>query len=223
LTRDGIPVLIHDPSIDRVTDGSGPVAGYTLAELQRFDAGYRFRCAGDPRHPQRGQGVVVPSLQETFEVFPNTRFNLELKAAQPRLVDAVVEQVVKFQREAITLLTASDDAIMEALRERLAGLPDPIAQGASSTDVVEFLRGIDGKHPSRPGPMALQIPVDYGGKALVTPELIERAHQRKLQVHVWTINEAPEMARLLDLGVDGIVTDYPGRMAEVLGARAPQR
>jgi glycerophosphoryl diester phosphodiesterase len=223
LTRDGIPVLIHDPFIDRVTDGSGPVASYTLAELQRFDAAYRFRCDGGQSDLHRNQGVVIPSLEEAFAAFPQTRFNLELKASQPGLVEAVVERVAKCRREAITLLTASDEAIMDALRGRLESLPNPVAQGASTTDVLAFLRGADGGHPPHSGPMALQIPADYGGKPLVTSELIERAHQQELQVHVWTINEPVEMTRLLDLGVDGIVTDYPGRLVGLLRERATHR
>jgi glycerophosphoryl diester phosphodiesterase len=67
--------------------------------------------------------------------------------------------------------------------------------------------------------MALQIPAHFGGQPLVTRELIESAHAQQIQVHVWTINESVEMNRLLDLGVDGIITDYPGRVAALLSER----
>jgi glycerophosphoryl diester phosphodiesterase len=85
--------------------------------------------------------------------------------------------------------------------------------------VLDFLNSTNPK----PGPMALQIPADYQGSPLVTPELIGRAHQRGIQVHVWTINETAEMTRLLDLGVDGIVTDFPGRLVELISERADGR
>jgi glycerophosphoryl diester phosphodiesterase len=67
--------------------------------------------------------------------------------------------------------------------------------------------------------MALQVPPDFGGQPVVTESLIEFAHAREVQVHVWTINDPAEMHRLLDLGADGIITDYPGRLAKVIGDR----
>jgi glycerophosphoryl diester phosphodiesterase len=212
LTRDGIPVLIHDPRIDRVTDGSGPVSDYNLAELQRFDAAHHFIREGRQSDACPTQGVTIPSLEEAFTAFPKARFNLELKTSQPGLIDAVVDRVVECQREAITLLTAAKDPIMGALRGRLADLSTPIAQGASTSDVLDFLS----EGPQKPGPMALQIPAVYEGRPLVTPELVRRAHQRGIQVHVWTINKTAEMTRLLDQGVDGIVTDFPGRLVALV-------
>jgi glycerophosphoryl diester phosphodiesterase len=219
LTRDGVPVLIHDPVIDRVTNGSDPVADRTLAELQRFDAGHRFSLDGGRTHPFRGRGVAIPSLEEAFDAFPGARFNLELKSALPGIVDATVEQVVKHRREAITLLTAGDDEIMRGIRARLDRHAVPIAQGASEGDVRDFIRTATHGDPPRIGPMALQIPADFAGRPLATRELLEYAHAQQIQVHVWTINEPAEMIRLLDLGVDGIITDYPGRLAALLSER----
>jgi glycerophosphoryl diester phosphodiesterase len=218
LTRDGIPVLIHDPCIDRLTDGSGPVSGYSLAELQGFDAGHHFIRERGQNDPHTAQSLTIPSLEEAFEAFPTARFNLELKTSEPGLVDAVVDRVVEYQREALTLLTAAEDPIMAALRRRLAGLSTQIAQGASRSDVLDFLS----EGPQKPGPMALQIPALYEDRPLVTPALVKRAHQRGIQVHVWTINETAEMARLLDQGVDGIITDFPGRLVALLSERSTQ-
>jgi glycerophosphoryl diester phosphodiesterase len=219
LTRDGTPVLIHDPVIDRVTNGSGAVADHTLAELQGFDAGHAFSTDGGRTHPYRGRGVKIASLEEAFDTFPGTRFNLEIKDALPGVIDATVEIVVRHRREALTLLTAGDDEIMREIRARLEQHTVPIAQGASEGDVRDFIgSAIRGGRPHI-GPMALQIPADFGGRPLVTRELVEYAHAHEIQVHVWTINEPTEMAQLLDLGVDGIITDYPGRLAALLSER----
>ena len=139
-TLDGVPVLIHDPVIDRVTNGSGAVADYTLAEVQRFDAGYRFSPDGGQTHPYRGRGLSIPGLDEVFDAFPGARFNLELKDALPQIVNAAVERVAKHHREALTLLTAGDDEIMREIRARLDRHAVPIAQGASEGDVLAFIR-----------------------------------------------------------------------------------
>jgi glycerophosphoryl diester phosphodiesterase len=216
LTRDGIPILIHDAIIDRVTEASGSVADFSADELRRFDAGYHFSPDGGQTHPARNQGVRIPSLEEAFCHFPDTRFNLELKAPGRRLIEATLELVAKHRREAITLLTAGDDGIMARLRDRLVDLANPIAQGASESDIKEFVSCAAAGTEPPPGPMALQIPPDFGGQPLVNAPLIEFAHARGVQVDVWTINDPAEMRRLLDLGADGIITDYPGRLAEVI-------
>ena len=216
LTHDGVPVLIHDAIVDRVTDASGSVADFTADELRRFDAGCHFSPDGGQTHPYRNRDVRIPRLEEAFRLFPDTRFNLEFKAPGSRLIDATLELVAKHRREAITLVTAGDDGIMAELRDRLGGLPNPIAQGASERDIREFIHCAAAGTEPAPGPMALQIPPDFGGQPLVTEPLIEFAHARGVQLHVWTINDPAEMRLLLDLDVDGIITDFPRRLAEVI-------
>jgi glycerophosphoryl diester phosphodiesterase len=216
LTRDGVPILIHDTIIDRVTDASGSVADFTADELRRFDAGYHFSPDGGQTHPYRNRGVRIPSLEEAFRHFPDTRFNLELKAPGPGLIDATLKLVAQHRREAITLLTAGDDGIMTQLRGHLGSFANPIAQGASERDIREFLDCAAAGTSPPPGPMALQVPPEFGGQPLVNAPLIKFAHASGIQLHVWTINDPAEMRRLLDLGADGIITDYPRRLAEVI-------
>jgi glycerophosphoryl diester phosphodiesterase len=196
LTRDGVPVLIHDDDVARVTQATGPVRELAHAELRRLDAGYRFSTDGGRSHPFRGRGLFVPTLAEALAALPGARFNLELKEAVPGIVERTLEVVHTAGREERTLLTASDDTLMARLRS---------AQGGA---------------PPRPGPMALQIPVAFAGRPLATRELVAHAHAHGVQVHVWTVNDPGEMARLLDLGVDGIVTDHPARAAALCAARA---
>jgi glycerophosphoryl diester phosphodiesterase len=220
LSRDGVPVLIHDAVVDRVTSGSGAVAELSIAELQRLDAGCRFpgRGAAQPRSKLR-----IPSLDEVFEAFPGIRFNLEFKLSSPRLIDATLERVAAHGREAITLLTAADADAMDLLRERLGALSAPVAQGASERDVRAFLRSAaEGSEPPA-GPMALQLPASADATPLITRELVAYAHASGVQVHAWTINDSAQMHELLDLGVDGIITDFPGRLAGVIAERRSAR
>lgn len=219
LSRDGIPVLIHDDVVDRVTEARGAVADFTLADLQQLDAGHRFSPDGGRTFPFRDRGIRIPSFEEALRAFPGARFNVEIKSDRPGAVEATVDLVVRHRREATTLLTAADEPLMERLRGHLAERDVPLAQGACTADVLAVIRSCaDGSKPDTPA-MALQIPDEFGGRPLVTKELVEQAHRHDIQIHVWTINETDAMAALLDLGVDGLVTDYPARMVALLEAR----
>lgn len=215
-TRDGVPVLIHDNSVDRTTDGSGAVAELSLDELRELDAGHLFSMDRGENFPKRGQGVRIPTLEEAFATFPEARFNLEIKANPESLVARVIELVEKFARAERTLLTAGENPIMLELREERRKRSGDFAIGASTADVLSVVKAALANGPPPEDVMALQIPEAFGGRPLVTAELIAFAHRRGIAVHVWTINEPSEMSRLLDLGVDGLVTDHPERMAELL-------
>jgi glycerophosphoryl diester phosphodiesterase len=221
LTRDAVPVLIHDDEVDRNTDGSGRVSAFTLDELRRLDAGHGFTPDGGRSYPFRGQGHRIPALQEVFEAFPTARFNLELKESTPGIVERCLDVVVGARRESRTLLTAADDALMADLRDRIEARSLPVAQGASAGDVLAFVRSALDGTPPRAGPMALQVPADFGNRPLVTPAFVQHAHAHGLFVHVWTLNEPDDMRRLLDIGVDGIVTDFPARLAAVVQGPPP--
>jgi glycerophosphoryl diester phosphodiesterase len=222
LTRDGEPVLIHDDEVDRCTEGSGRVSGFDLAGLQKLDAGHRFSPDRGRSHPFRERGHRIPSLREALARFPDARFNLELKENRPGLVERTLEVVVQSGRAHHTLLTSANDALMHHLREQVAARDVPVALGASTGEVAAFaVAALRGEAPP-PGPMALQIPTHFGDRPLVTSELVEHAHAHGVQIHVWTINEPDEMTRLLELGVDGLVTDFPARMVELLAQRGPR-
>ncbi|MGI9590990.1 MAG: glycerophosphodiester phosphodiesterase [Myxococcota bacterium] len=218
LTRDGVPVLIHDDGVDRVTQGTGRVAELDLDELQRLDAGHRFELAGG--HPFRGQGLKIPTLSEALERFPGTRFNLELKEEVPGIVDRSVATIAAAGAAERTLLNSENGAVMQEIDDVVAETAVPVARGASRPDVLAFLRAaLDGAPPPA-GPMALQVPAAHEGSPLVTEAFVSHAHRHDIQVHVWTINEPDEMTRLLDLGVDGLVTDFPRRLADLLRTRS---
>jgi glycerophosphoryl diester phosphodiesterase len=105
------------------------------------------------------------------------------------------------------------------VRAELARQGVRTALGASVGDVLGYVRAALGQGEPPPEPMALQIPPSFSGEPLVTPRLVEFAHARDVQVHVWTINDEPEMERLLDLGVDGVMSDFPARLRAVVDAR----
>lgn len=222
-TADGVVVVYHDDYVDRTTDGSGAIAELSAEALRRLDAGYHFSPDGGESFPFRGTGLRISTLAEVFEAYPETRFNIEIKHDCPALVDGTIEAVAAAGREKRTLLTAGGNAAMARLRRRLAETGVAPAVGACAGDVLGFVKAaLEGGAPPE-GPMALQIPAEFGGRPLVTRELVRFAHAHDVQVHVWTVNDPLEMTRLLDLGVDGLVTDYPGRLRDLIAARERSR
>ena len=195
------------------------MADLTLSELRSLDAGHHFSEDDGASHPFRARGVVISTFEEALREFSHARFNVELKDGSPGAAEATVAIVRDCGAEDRTLLTAGDDEIMRTLRERISAGDSGVAQGASVADILAVLKSaIEGRAPETPA-MALQIPTEFGGNPLVTRELVEHAHAHGIQIHVWTINDPEEMARLLDLGIDGIVTDFPTRMAELIEQR----
>jgi glycerophosphoryl diester phosphodiesterase len=218
-TRDGHVVMFHDDTLERTTDGAGRIADKTLAELQALDAGHRFSPDGGKSFPYRGRGIRIPTLDEAFRRFPGMRFNLELKERVPGFVDETLALVRRADRAALTLLAAADDALMDDVRAACTKSDTRVAIGASAGDVLRFIRSALAGDAPPPGPMALQVPADFGGRPVVTDAFVRHARAHGIAVHVWTINDPAEMKRLLDLGVDGLVTDFPGRMHELVSAR----
>ena len=158
----------------------------------------------------------VPRLEELLERFPGVRFNIELKRAEARLVAAVLALLRRTGREENSLLAAEHAEAMGLLRADVRARGSRVALGASTSDVLGFVRAaLEGGEPPA-GPMALQIPAEFLGRPRVTPELVSFAHAHGVQVHVWTINEPEEMRRLLALGVDGVMSDFPGRLRDVV-------
>jgi glycerophosphoryl diester phosphodiesterase len=216
-TRDGEIVLCHDPLLERTTNGSGPISAHGYAEIEKLDAGYHFSPDGRG-HPLRSTGVRIPRLAEVLAAFPAAHVNLEIKQAQPPIVDAVIRLVKRARAEHRVLLAAEDGEVLDAIRRADPGT----AFGSSRADVLAFFTALDAGTLADfvPRGHALQIPTRALGRTLVTPETIAAAERAGLFVHVWTINERDEMQRLLAMGVHGIMSDRPQLLLEAARAHA---
>ena len=215
-TADGQVVVFHDEVLDRTTDGTGLVRSLPLAALQRLDAGHRFRTA-DGSYPFRGRGLRVPTLEEVVAAFPGVPLNIEVKQADPPIEAAVLAVLDRFAARERTLLAAEDATIMARIR---AVAPD-VLTSFSAAEVADWVYRLrDGRLADyRPPGIALQVPPAFGDVAIVTTDSVRAAHQLGLEVHAWTINEEQEIEALLELGVDGIMTDFPARGMAVLRRR----
>jgi glycerophosphoryl diester phosphodiesterase len=217
-SAEGVPVIFHDATLERTSDGQGPIATQTLEALRALDAGHGFSLDGGVSFPFRGTGFGIPTLDEAFAAFPNARFNIEIKQGDRAFLEHVVK--ASAPRADRTLLTSADDELMAELRGVLADTGVPVAMGASTGDCIAFVKAAAGGGVPPPQPMALQIPTEFGGAPLVTSELVSFAHRHDVQVHVWTVNEPAEIERLLDLGVDAVMSDFPTRVVEAIRRRA---
>jgi len=219
LSRDHVPVLLHDDDVARVTDGRGAVRDLDWAAIRRLDAGFHF-VAPDGSTPFRGAGLRIPSLAEALDALPGVRFNVELKEDRPGIAECVLGVIRDAGHEELTLVTSGEDRLMGKLRGAVRRSGASVAIGACTGDIARFVRAArDGIAPP-PEPMALQIPADFAGAPLVTPALLAAAHARDVHVHVWTINDPIEIAALLELGVDGVISDYPARVVRAAAAQA---
>lgn len=214
LSRDGVPLLLHDATIDRTTGGAGAAAALDWSTLCDFEVyAEPSRASGGSASEATRSGERIPSLEEAFEAFPSARFNLEIKSADPRAIDVTLDLVRAYDRADRTLLAAGEDDIMQALRGALRRHALRPATGACVSEIVGAVGSAVHGAPMPEGVMALQVPATFMSQPLVTAEFVAHAHAHHVAVHVWTINDRVETEALLALGVDGIVTDYPGRLA----------
>lgn len=216
-TADGTVVVIHDASVDRTTDGTGAVHDSTLADLRQLDAGYDFSPDNGQTFPFRGQGIGIPTLEEVFAAFPDMRINIEIKQSDPPIEAAVLEVIERAGAQQRVLVGSEYDDVMARFRS----LAPDIATSAATNEVRNFylaqLLRVSAIY--RPLADAFQVPEYSGSTHVVTPSFVDAAHHHGVKVHVWTVNDAETMQRLLDIGVDGIITDRPDVALEVVGAQ----
>ncbi|MDP8236029.1 MAG: glycerophosphodiester phosphodiesterase [Candidatus Erginobacter occultus] len=215
-SADGILVVIHDETVDRTTDGSGPVAGFALAELKELDAGYRFRPPDSSgEFPYRGRGLTVPTLREVFSALPGRHLIVEVKEDDPAAADAVIALVREFNRAGITLAASFHPEVLLRFRE----LSPETATHATRGEVTRFLPaawlGLEGLFAPDYG--AFLVPPREGVIPLTTGRFIRAAKNRNIFTAAWTVNDPAEMRDLLEKGIGGLVTDRPDLARELIG------
>ncbi|GAA1509052.1 glycerophosphoryl diester phosphodiesterase [Agromyces terreus] len=192
LTRDGVVVIAHDETIGRMTTSRDDVvAALTIAELREIDL---------------GAGQTFATLQEALSAFPDARFNIDVKVA-----DAVVATADVIRRAAASdrvLLTSFSDRRRRRLAELVPGVATSTGQsGVIRVLIASWLRSPALARRALRGAVALQVPERFGPVRIVSRRFIDVVHRAGAEVHVWTVNEPSDMARLLASGVDGLVTD----------------
>jgi glycerophosphoryl diester phosphodiesterase len=204
LSADGIAVVHHDATLDRTTSASGPLAARTAAELARIDAGCRFVAHG--AMPFRNQGVGIPTLAEVLRRYPDTRIIAEMKVDSREMGEAVARDVR--HADAADRVCAAGYGPRSTAAAR-AALPD-MASSACHPEVRLAVYRTWAHWPVRRAQYGgYQVPEHNGALRIVSPRFIRYAHEASIKVQIWTVDEEPDMRRLLEWRTDGLISNRP--------------
>ena len=230
-TADGELVVCHDATVDRTTEARGSISSFTLAELRAMDFSYWWIPGADvtpgrpeAEYPFRGRAPADPSfgiatLREVLERFPGVVLNLDIKQTAPVVApyeESLARLLAEFGRTDDVIVASFLDPATDAFR----AVAPAVATSAGTMATAEAWRAAQAGAvlPDIPA-VAFQVPERQGDLVVVDERFVAAAHRAGKAVHVWTVNDAESMERLLDLGVDGIISDVPTTLRGVLGTR----
>ena len=217
-TSDGAIVCIHDASVDRTTEGRGRVDSLSLDELSKLDAGYRWSTDAGRSFPFRGKGIRIPTLEQVFARFGQTRMIVEMKRGGVALARPLCEMIRRSGMSGKALVASMDTDALASFR---ATCPE-VLTAMSVTEAYLFhgaySTGLESLYS--PPVTALLIPDRIRGRIITTAQFVQAARRRNLRVQVWTANEESRMRELVRIGVAGIMTDHPERLLSILGRSA---
>ena len=216
LASDGELVVIHDSTVDRTTNGSGAVREFASTDLELLDAGAKWESPTEPgTFPYLGREQGVPRLIDVMNDHPNAALLIEIKPNGSEAAEALCSLLRSEGRTADTIVGSFHQTTLDAFRT----VCPEVATGATPREVRNFLIAsrLRVAGPYRPRFDVLQVPVRQGNIEVITPSLVRAAKAKGVPVHAWTINESSEIQRLLDLGVEGIITDRPDRALQAMG------
>lgn len=214
-TRDGVVVVAHDATLERCTDGTGPLKALAWDELHRLDAAFHFTPLGQTGTPLRGQGIGLPRLADVLAAFPGLRINVELKDA-----DAVgpFVDLLRGTRELDRLCIGSEhDAIGDELTRVLPGACHFFPTNALASFIFAVKAG---ERPEDDGRyLVLDMPYEWEGLVVFDAELARVAASMGKWVNVWTVDDPAQMRQAIADGVGGVMTDVPDVLRAVLDSR----
>ena len=220
LSRDGVVMVHHDDTLERTTGASGRLGDRTSTELSRLDAGFTFQPSidgGGNTFPYRGQGIGIPRLRDVLARYPSTRFIIELKVNDPELARRTIDDVRSASAVDRVALGSFYWRVLHAAR-----LYEPrIPTGASQEEARWALYRSWVHWPlNRSRYREFQVPERSGMTTIVTPRFIAHAHRAGLPVKIWTVNDEPDIRRLLGWGADAIISDRPDIAVRVVQSLA---
>jgi glycerophosphoryl diester phosphodiesterase len=217
LTADGVLVLSHDLTIDRTSDGEGEIGELTADQLAAFNFGHDF-VALDGSQPYRDQPVPIARFAEVLERFPAASYTIELKDGGPAGRQAARQVLAELAAHP----PAGDVMVFSFLEDTAIELralaPAEVAVGSSAAELFRFISAVGTDPDADPEVEAtvLVVPRTLDGFTPVSSELVTAAHRQRLAVHYWTVNDPLDMQLMIDLGADGIITDRPDLLLDLL-------
>jgi glycerophosphoryl diester phosphodiesterase len=217
VTKDGVAVLLHDATVNRTTNGTGPVAEMTLEEVQALDAGFDLTFDKGETHPYRGKGYQIPTVVEVLKALPEKHFLIEIKD-QPGCAQALVKAIRESNAVDRVCIASFSPAQMKIARELEPGL----AMCYAADTIPRLLGALRGDRWEEYVPEADLLIMNYHQlpRYGVTEADFPKLQAKGIPICLYTVNTPEEMNHLLDLGVDGMLTDHPDMLAAVLQERA---
>ena len=225
-TSDGVLVVCHNLTVDETTDGVGAIPELSLAQILALDAGATWTDDGGKTFPFAGKGISMPTFEEVLQQFPDTPINVEIKGDKgddtKKAVRLMFELLTKYDRRRDVCVAGNKAALVHDIRKAGPG----VATSFSMPGTLVFWLLLKVKLGSlfnlskASGPRAFEIPEVVGPLRVVTPKFVRSAHALGHQIFVWTVNDKESMHRLLDMGVDGIFTDFPSVLVAVIEERS---
>lgn len=219
MTRDGHLLASHDPTVDRITNGTGFINQLTLDEIKQLDAGANF-LDSDGNNPYKDQGVQLATVEEIFLLFPHKRSVIELKDTNdPHLYEALIQEmwrlIKQYKMEDKVVIGSFNHKINQRFKEVSQGR---VAIGAGESEansyVKKLLLRLNGLATT--DAHSLQLPVEQSGFDLTQKNIIEGSRRKGIDIYYWTINDEASMRDLIEKGVDGIMTDNPELLQSIL-------
>lgn len=213
LTADGHLILIHDPTVDRTTEGQGLVVDKTLEELQQLNAAYHWSQDGQ-NFPYREKPLRFVTIDEVFASIPHTPMIIELKNRELRAAEALSAAIDRADCGERVIVSSFHHNVIHQFR-RLQPL---VRTGATMREALAFFvaQSIGVAHRLKPVYRAMQLPTRYLGLNVYSPRFIRAARRCGLHIAVWTVDEVEVMRHYMELGLDGIVTNRPDRLLALL-------
>lgn len=213
-TADGSLVVMHDDKVDRTTNGTGDVSRMALNQVQTLDAGYKFTKDGGITFPFRGKGVKVPTLEEVLGEFPEANFNIEAKGLRADKAPVLCSMIRELSSPERVVIASAGSAFMYEFRNVCQEVPTSATFTEAASFIVRYKIGVAESYT--PTMHVLQVPEKIPGVDILSPEFISAARERNLFVHGWTVNDPTQMRMLIKAGIDGIITDRPDILLEIL-------
>ncbi|NOU94818.1 glycerophosphodiester phosphodiesterase [Paenibacillus sp. LMG 31456] len=199
LTKDDEIIVIHDSTLDRTTDMTGSIYDMTLEEIKKADAGRWFN--------EKYEGERIPTLEEVFDLVPaDVMINVEIKHSTQGILEPLLLELMKRKDRMHNVVVSAFDyrnllCLKQLAPETKVGLLYDVNNGSNSALIDSFEAAVYSLHPNYKG---------------IDKEKVSDAIALGLQVYPWTINDESDMAQAIDYGVSGIITDYPGRLRDLL-------
>jgi len=217
ITRNGHIILMHDETVDDTTDGTGRIEDMTLDELKQLDAAYDWSNDGGQTNAYRGQGIQVPSLAELFEAFPQMRYMVEIKLTENPIDRPLCDLIRQYNMQDRVLVASFHDEAIQNFRRTCPEVATSASRGEVTKFVLlgkVFLSGL-----VEPEYQSMQPPFDPEESMnipIMTKRFIREAHAKNIKVEPWTVNDPELMRQYIDWGADGIITDRPDLMMDIL-------